>query len=573
MQGESCNWENMKRNLTIQMIISFLVVVFIAMAGFAITIVKLNGIEKNIEALKNQELSTLAKVNTLSYNSLNRVSVLRGYLISGEAFFLDIYAEGKKENESIEEQLIRDAQDNEEKKLATEFKETDARYTAVIENKIIPLMKAGKKEEALAIMKGDFNQETTALIALSDKYKELSNKSIEVTFGEAIDNAKNAVRIAILVTILSAVLGVLIGYYSARRIAKPINELSGIAEKVAAGNLMLTADMSREDEIGDLAASFNTMIKQLKGLIRQIVTNAEQVAASSEELTASAQQSAQAATQVAHSITDVAEGAGEQLKASTGASMVVEEISASIGEISVTMQAVANQSVKTAGKAKEGGKALNKAVDQMKKIEKTVNTSAEVVADLGQRSQEIGQIVDTISGIAGQTNLLALNAAIEAARAGEQGRGFAVVADEVRKLAEQSQEATKKINELVLEIQAGTNNAVTAMTDGTREVKFGAEVVDEAGNTFKEIVEMVELVSDQVAEMSNSVEQIAKGSEQIVDSVKQINAFSKRAAAESETVSAATEEQSASMGEIATASQSLAVLSENLQRSISSFKI
>jgi methyl-accepting chemotaxis protein len=565
--------KNMKRNLTIQMIISFLVVVFIAMVGFSITIVKLNGIEKNMESLKNEELSTLAKVNTLSYNTLHKVAVLRGYLISGEAFFLDIYAEGKKENELIEEQLIHGAQDNEEKKLAMDFKETDTRYTAIIENKIIPLMKAGKKEEALAIMKGDFNQDTTVLIALSDKYKELSNKNIEVTFGEAIDNAKNAVRIAILVTILSAILGVLIGYYSARRIAKPINELSGIAEKVAAGNLMLTADMKREDEIGDLAAAFNTMIKQLQELIRKIATNAEQVAASSEELTASAQQSAQAATQVAHSITDVAEGAGEQLKASTSAAMVVEEISTSIGEISVTMQAVANQSVKTAGKAKEGGKALNKAVDQMKKIEKTVNTSAEVVADLGQRSQEIGQIVDTISGIAGQTNLLALNAAIEAARAGEQGRGFAVVADEVRKLAEQSQEATKKINELVLEIQAGTNNAVTAMTDGTREVKFGAEVVDEAGNTFKEIVEMVELVSDQVAEMSNSVEQIAKGSGQIVDSVKQINAFSQRAAAESETVSAATEEQSASMGEIATASQSLAILSENLQSSISSFKI
>lgn len=565
--------KNMKKNLKIQMIISFLVVVFISMAGFAVTIIKLNGIEKNIESIKNQELTALEKVNTLSYNTLNRVSVLRGYFLTGESFFLEMYEQGKKENQLIEEQLLKEADDGEEKKLARELKEADDRYTASVEKRLIPLMKAGKREEALALMKGDLNQETTVLFDLSNNYKDVSNTNMQVTFAEAIDNAKNAVKIAILAAILSTILGIAIGSYSARQIIRPINQLSGIAEKVATGNLTFVADTDRKDEIGALAISFNTMIGQLKGLIRQIGINAEQVAASSEELTANAQQSAQAADQVAHSITDVAEGAVEQLKTATSASAVVENISASIEGIAVTIEDVASQSIKTAGKAKEGGVALNRAVEQMKKVEKTVNTSAEVVVNLGQRSQEIGQIVDTISGIAGQTNLLALNAAIEAARAGEQGRGFAVVADEVRKLAEQSQEATKKINQLVLEIQAGTNNAVAAMTDGTREVKFGAEVVNEAGKTFTEIVSMVELVSDQVAEMSGSVGLIAKGSGQIVDAVKTMNAFSQKAASESETVSAATEEQSASMGEIATASQSLAVLSENLQRSINNFKI
>lgn len=151
---------------------------------------------------------------------------------------------------------------------------------------------------------------------------------------------------------------------------------------------------------------------------------------------------------------------------------------------------------------------------------------------MGERSKEIGQIVDTISGIAGQTNLLALNAAIEAARAGEQGRGFAVVAEEVRKLAEQSQEAAKKIAELIGEIQGDTDKAVIAMNEGTREVKTGAEVVNVAGAAFREIAEMVTQVSGQVKEISAALQQMASGSRQVASSVKKIDELSRASVGE-----------------------------------------
>ena len=206
-------------------------------------------------------------------------------------------------------------------------------------------------------------------------------------------------------------------------------------------------------------------------------------------------------------------------------------------------------------------------------IEQTVNNSAQVVAKLGERSKEIGQIVDTISGIAGQTNLLALNAAIEAARAGEQGRGFAVVAEEVRKLAEQSQDAAKKIATLISEIQGDTDKAVLAMSEGTREVKIGTEVVTAAGYAFEEIEVMVTEVSNQVKEISAAVQQMASSSQQIVSSVKEIDELSKNAAGEAQTVSAATEEQSASMEEIASSSQSLAKMAQDLQEAVSKFRV
>ena len=209
----------------------------------------------------------------------------------------------------------------------------------------------------------------------------------------------------------------------------------------------------------------------------------------------------------------------------------------------------------------------------MAHIEDSVTNSAQVVTKLGERSKEIGQIVDTISGIAAQTNLLALNAAIEAARAGEQGRGFAVVADEVRKLAEQSQDAAKQISELISEIQGETDKAVRAMAEGTEEVKIGATVVNTAGATFEEIAQVVTDVAEQVREISAVMQELAGSSQQIVLSVREINKLCQDSSGEAQSVSAATEEQTASMEEIASASQSLSRLAQDLQTEISKFRI
>lgn len=366
---------------------------------------------------------------------------------------------------------------------------------------------------------------------------------------------------------------ILIAWF-ARRIARPIQELEAAANRIAAGDISdAQLDIHSNDEIGRLGQSFEQMAHNLRTLIKKVLGATEQVAASSEELTASAEQSTQAANQIAISITDVAASANEQMEAANDTSAVVEQMSASIQQIAANANQVAAQSAQAAGKAKDGDKAVEKAVVQMKQIEATVISSAQVVTKLGERSKEIGQIVDTISGIAGQTNLLALNAAIEAARAGEQGRGFAVVAEEVRKLAEQSQEAAKKIAELIGEIQGDTDQAVVAMNNGTREVKTGAEVVDTAGAAFREIAELVTEVSGQVKEISAAMQQLASGSQQIVSSVKKIDDLGKKSAGEAQGVSAAAQEQLASMEEIASSSQALAKLAQDLQSAVNGFRI
>lgn len=377
------------------------------------------------------------------------------------------------------------------------------------------------------------------------------------------------------VTILAVLLvtAIIIAWY-ARRMARPIQTLEAAANRIAAGDLTQSKlSLDSNDEIGRLGQSFGKMTENLRTLVNQILGATDQVAASAQELTASAEQSAQAVSQVAQVISEVAHGSEKQLKAIDSTAATVTQMSAGIQQIAANANTVSNTAIKSAEAAKDGSMAVEKAVNQMKYIEDNVTRLAQVIAKLGERSKEIGQIVETISEIAGQTNLLALNAAIEAARAGEQGRGFAVVAEEVRKLAEQSEGAAKQIAVLIGEIQKDTDTAVTAMHQGTQEVKVGTGIVSDAGRAFREIIASVSDVSNQIQEVSAAVQQMAGGSQQVVASVREIDTISKEAANQAQTVSAATQEQSATMEEIAASSQALAKMAEELTQSVTKFKI
>lgn len=397
--------------------------------------------------------------------------------------------------------------------------------------------------------------------------------AINVPKSEVTGKLSSLTTISVLTIVVVLVLtGFAIAWY-ARRIAKPIQALDKAAKRIADGDISLNKlDITSNDEIGRLGQSFEQMTENLRRLILKITKATDQVAASSEELTASAEQSALAANQVAQAIAGVASGAQQQLKAVDSTSTIVDQMSVGVQHMAASANVVAATSVKSASVAQDGSQAVEKAVAQMGKVEKTVTRSAQVVAKLGERSKEIGQIVDTISGIAGQTNLLALNAAIEAARAGEQGRGFAVVAEEVRKLAELSQEAAKEIANLIAEIQNDTESAVAAMDEGTKEVRIGAEVVNGAGEAFQDIYKSINEVSAQMGEISTAIQQLAGSSQQVVGSVHEIDIISKNASGQAQTVSAATEEQSATMEEIAASSQALAKLATELAQAVSVFR-
>jgi methyl-accepting chemotaxis protein len=327
------------------------------------------------------------------------------------------------------------------------------------------------------------------------------------------------------------------------------------------------------NELGRLAEAVRDMRGGVRDVLSSVNSSSESLSASAEELNATTEQSAQASNQVADSIVKVAQGTSEQLDAVNSTSGAIENLNDTIQSIASKANEAAGHSREASAVARDGGKTLNEAVGQIKRIEESTLESTKVVTALGERSSEIGQIVDTISSISEQTNLLALNAAIEAARAGEHGRGFAVVADEVRKLAESSQEAAQRIASLITETRRDTDNAVAGMKAGSEEVRVGTENIMSMGESFRRIIEIVEDVSTQVQEISQAISGMAESGQEIVGHIRTIEETSRSAAEEAETVSAATEEQSASVQEIAHASNSLAKMAMELRQEVQKFKV
>ena len=384
----------------------------------------------------------------------------------------------------------------------------------------------------------------------------------------------------IVIVVLEIVI-TLVAIKLSNNLIAPIKRITGILGVLSTGDFRIDKSheeeqrkyTSRTDELGVMARAVVTLRQNINDMMKQVVTSAEQVAAASQQLTASADQSTIAINQVADSIVTVAGACTEQFSEVENATQQVEAFKTHMDSVSRTLKVSTGKIKDTTKAAEAGGHSVENAVEQMQKIETSVSESADVIAQLGQESDKIGKIVDAISEIAEQTNLLALNAAIEAARAGEHGKGFAVVADEVRKLAEQSQTSAREISELIGSIQNKSQDAVQAMQAGVKNVKDGADAVDGAGKTFGEIIQMVTDVSNGSAQMERIVAELVESTNVITKAVENISNKSRQVAKESETVSASSEEQSATMHEISDASRALAEMAQNMQNVTERFKI
>lgn len=547
-----------------------------------------------------QEVIEIAHTATLTERAEKAVALqaaaLANYIATSDIYYLDEFESAHEVATTTIEALKETLLDEEGAALVTQMEEAHQTYVSIGRPLFTSFYGAYTREF----------YETT--LALDEARATLMAAVQELTAHAdgAMENARNAAAATrarsttamIVIGLLAIAIGFLFAMAVVRVIARPVLQVAAAATRLSGGDLTVDELKTRSrDEVGDMALAFNQMVGNLRELVGEVVATSQELAANSETMKLTASEASRAVAQIADTIQQVAEGTGEQSREvhetaesvrelQTAINLIAEgaqqqaeavretmevmrEMSVSVDSVASSVQAMTDSSRQSMTVAQEGGKTVQETVKGMEEIRSAVLAAASKIDELGKNSARIGEIVQVISGIADQTNLLALNAAIEAARAGEHGKGFAVVADEVRKLAERSASSAEEISELINVIQAGIQEAVTAMAQGTERVESGTELAQQSGASLERILAVFEGLTQQIQRIADDAKRMGQGIERVVDSMQRVSRIAdenseavERMAAQSSQVASAIERISTISMETAAASQEVSASAE-----------
>lgn len=500
-------------------------------------------------------------------------SMIGTYIIDEKPRYLNQFEDISAKFDGLKKEIEPVLSTPETIQLFKEINQNDNKISSVFLDVIIPEM-ANKNEYKYRLGKLQVDNIVFETVIKLDQLRDTLKKEQTAAIASAKTSLYTTLIVLFVSIIVSAVLGIGSILLIGKVISTKLSQLVKVSNEIAAGNLNVeSVEYTGKDEISDLSKATNAMKERLQAMIQEISAVSTEVNERSIVLNTSSNEVKAASQQVASTMQELSGGAEVQADSSSSLAMMMEDYLNKVESATNSGQFIKDASGEVLSLTKKGDTLMKKSQHQMIKINEIMNTSVQKVKGLDDRTKEISSLVKVIQDIASQTNLLALNAAIEAARAGEHGRGFAVVADEVRKLAEQVSHSVSDITDIVKGIQIESNEVVASLEEGYTQVEQGTGQIEVTGETFQNIYEAVNLMTKNVNDISVSLEQVSEGSVKMSQSIGNIASVSEESAAGIEQASASVVQTNYAMEEISNNASSLSALADQLNSMISKFKL